>query len=223
MTTINSYIDHTLLKPEVTTKQIIQLCNEALQHQFYAVCINGYYIPLAKQLLKDSPIKIAAVAGFPLGAMSFQAKITEIQHYINTGADEIDIVINIGMLKDKKYALILDEIRQIKLAMGTKLLKVIIETCLLTQDEIQKMCHIIIDSGAEYIKTSTGFSTGGAIKEDLELMLHETQGKILVKAAGGIKDQKTALEYINMGVMRLGTSSGVALVNNSTNPSLNEY
>ncbi|MGL5955104.1 MAG: deoxyribose-phosphate aldolase [Brevinema sp.] len=214
MTTINSYIDHTLLKPEATSEQINQLCQEAIQHQFYAVCINGYYIPLAKQTLKDSPVKIAAVAGFPLGAMSTQAKIAEIQHYINTGADEIDMVINIGMLKDKKYNLILDEIRQIKLAMGTKLLKVIIETCLLTKEEITKMCSIIIDSGAEYIKTSTGFNSSGAVKEDLILMLEASQGKILVKAAGGIKTQQIALEYIHMGVMRLGTSSGVALVNN---------
>ena len=211
---INKYIDHTVLKADTTEKQIQQLCKEALEHQFYAICINGSYVPLAAQLLKDSDVKIAAVIGFPLGAMSTESKVFEAQQCIKDGATEIDMVINIGFLKDKKYDLIQQEITAIKKAIGSNLLKVIIETCLLSDDEKRKMCHIVIDAGAEYIKTSTGFNSNGATKEDLTLMLKEVQGKILVKAAGGVRDIQTAQDYINMGVMRLGTSSGVELVKN---------
>lgn len=213
MLEIKSYIDHTLLKPEATTNQIIKLCNEAIENEFYAICINGTYLPLAKKLLQESKVKIAVVMGFPLGAMSSAVKAYEAKYYIEHGADEIDMVVNIGMIKDGEFGAILDEIRQVKQVIGTKLLKVIIETCLLTEEEIRKMCQIVKESGAEYIKTSTGFNTAGATKENLQIMLDEAQGKILVKAAGGIKDSATALDFINMGVMRLGTSSGVQLIN----------
>lgn len=212
MIEINSYIDHTLLKPEATSAQITQLCSEAKEHAFYAVCINGAYISLAKKLLQDSAVKIAVVVGFPLGASSSAVKAYEAKYYTDHGADEIDMVVNIGMIKNQEYAEILNEIKQIKQAIGTKVLKVIIETCLLTEDEIRKMCHIVRESGAEYIKTSTGFNTGGATKENLQIMLDEAQGKLLVKAAGGIKDIDTALAFVRMGVMRLGTSSGVQLL-----------
>ncbi len=211
---LNKYIDHTLLKPEATESQITKLCEEAKEHHFYAVCINGSYIPLAKKLLAGTEVKIAAVIGFPLGAMDTASKVFEAENCVKNGADEIDMVINIGWLKDKKYDLILDEIKAIKKAIGSALLKVIIETCLLDKDEIKKMCQIVVDSGAEYIKTSTGFNSDGATKENVQLMLDETAGKICVKAAGGVRDTQTANDYIAMGVQRLGTSSGVALMQN---------
>lgn len=212
---INKYIDHTILKANTTEKQIQQLCTEAIENQFYAICINGSYVSLAHKLLKNTNVQIAAVIGFPLGAMSTESKIFEAKQCVKDGATEIDMVINIGFLKDKKYDLILQEITQIKQAIGSHILKVIIETCLLTDDEKRKMCSIVINSGAEYIKTSTGFNSNGATKEDLTLMLEEVQGKILIKAAGGISNTQIAQDYINMGIMRLGTSSSIELIKNT--------
>lgn len=214
---LKQYIDHTLLKPEATEEQIKQLCQEAKDHHFYAVCINGSYVPLAHRLLKDSNVKIATVIGFPLGAMSTRIKVLEAHQAIQDGAHEIDMVINIGWAKDKKYDLIKQEISEIKKAIGSHTLKVIIETCLLIDEEKRQLCHTVIEGGADYIKTSTGFSTNGATPEDLALMIEEIQGKIHIKAAGGVKDRETAEKYIAMGVMRLGTSSGIALVTNKKN------
>lgn len=214
---IEKHIDHTMLKPVATPSAIKQLCAEALEYNFYAVCVNSCYVALAKEELKDSGIKIAAVVGFPLGAMSTEAKVCEAQFCIEQGADEIDMVINLGWLKSKEYGLVKDEIIEIKRAIGSRKLKVIIETCYLTAEEKKIASMLILEAKADFVKTSTGFGSGGATFEDIELIRSVIQNKIQIKASGGIKDKKTALRYLDMGVSRLGTSSGIAIVK-ETNP-----
>jgi len=209
---LNQYIDHTILKATATPKDILQLCAEAVQYKFYAVCVNGCYIKLAKTELKNSEVKIAAVIGFPLGAMSSESKIAEAVQCVADGADEIDMVINIGLLKAGQADLVEDEIAAIKKAIGKQVLKVIIETCYLTNEEKKMACRAALYAGADFVKTSTGFGTGGATIEDVKLMKAEVGDKLKIKASGGIRDLKTALEYIELGVSRLGTSSGIALV-----------
>ena len=209
---INQYIDHTLLKATATQNDIIQLCNEAKEHHFYAVCVNGSYVSLAKKELQNSPVQIAAVVGFPLGAMSTEAKVFEAQQAIANGATEIDMVIHIGNLLDGAYEKVEHEIRAIKQAIGSHVLKVIFENCYLSKEQIQHVSQLAINAGADFIKTSTGFGTGGATFEDVKLMKEIAKDQIAIKAAGGIRDLETALKYISMGVTRLGTSSGVALV-----------
>ena len=209
---INKYIDHTLLKPTASFQEIKTLCSEALEYDFYAVCVNGCYVKTAKSLLKESHIKIAAVIGFPLGAMSTAAKIAEAGFCIADGADEIDMVINIGWLKSGDIAGVEAEISAIKKAIGNKVLKVIIETCYLSEEEKRASCLAALNAKADFVKTSTGFGTGGATPEDIKLMKEIVGDKLQIKASGGIKDKNTALNYINMGVRRLGTSSGIALV-----------
>jgi len=213
---INNFIDHTILKADASESDIKVLCQEAKEYQFYAVCINGCYVSLATKELVNTSIKIAAVIGFPLGAMSTQAKIFEAKQCIADGAHEIDMVINIGALKDGYTQYVEDEIRDIKQAIGTNVLKVIIEACLLTESQKKLACQLVINAGADYIKTSTGFSIHGATVEDVALLIAESQGKIKVKAAGGIKNIAPAQQYVDMGVQRLGTSSGVALMKNET-------
>lgn len=209
---INKYIDHTLLKPTVTKEEISKLCEEAIQYQFFAVCVNGSYVKFAKEQLKESDIKIAAVIGFPLGAMSTASKVFEAKDCIQNGADEIDMVINIGYLKGKQYEYVSHEILEIKKAIGTKVLKVIFENAALTEEEIKIVSKLSEQAGADYIKTSTGFGDGGATFEDVKLMRESIGDHVKIKAAGGIRDLDTAKKYIEMGVERLGTSSGVLLV-----------
>ena len=214
---IASFIDHTLLKATASEAEITKLCNEAITHQFYAVCVNGFYVPLAKRLLTNTSVKIAAVVGFPLGQMSTKAKIFEAQEAVLQGADEIDMVINIAALKDKAYTIVQEEIAGIKKAIGKeKILKVIFENCYLSQEEILKACELSLGAEADFVKTSTGFGTAGASVEQVQWMLEAVKGKAKVKAAGGIRSLEDAQKYIQMGVMRLGTSAGVSLVQGET-------
>ncbi|MGB5459910.1 MAG: deoxyribose-phosphate aldolase [Eudoraea sp.] len=214
---IERYIDHTLLKPTATPDAIRQLCAEAREFNFFAVCVNSCYVALAKDELKDSGIKIAAVVGFPLGAMSTKAKVFEAQFCVDHGADEIDMVINIGWLKFGEYGLVKDEITKLKQAIGSRKLKVIIETCYLTAEEKKIASMLVVEGNADFVKTSTGFGSGGATFDDIELIKRVIKDKIQIKASGGIKDKKTAIRYLNMGVSRLGTSSGIEIVK-ETNP-----
>ena len=209
---INTYIDHTLLKATATKKQIIKLCEEAKIHNFYAVCVNGCYVELAKQELQNSQVKIAAVIGFPLGTMSTESKVFEAKNCIKNGASEIDMVINIGKLLDGDFEYVANEIKLIKKAIGKNILKVIFENCYLSKEEIKKVSELAVNAGADFIKTSTGFGTSGATLEDVKIMKNVAKDKAQIKAAGGIRDIATAKKYIEMGVTRLGTSSGVALV-----------
>lgn len=220
---LNQYIDHTLLKATATDVDIVQLCKEARKHQFYAICINGCYVTLAKDELKDSDVKIATVIGFPLGTSSPESKIREATISIADGADEIDMVMNIGLLKSQWTKAITKEIAEIKKAIGSNVLKVIIETCYLTDEEIKLACQLAKKAGADYVKTSTGFGTGGATEHAVKIMLDEVGTSMKVKASGGIKDTKTAKRYIEMGVSRIGTSSGIEIVSESLKKDDNEH
>lgn len=209
---LNQYIDHTILKPTATPLDIKNLCVEAKEHQFYAVCVNGSHVELAKSMLKDSGVKVAAVIGFPLGAMSTKSKIFEATECVENGAEEIDMVINIGWLKAGHLKAVEDEIAAIKETIGDVTLKVIVETCYLTEEEKIAACHAALNAKADFVKTSTGFAAGGATLEDVKLMKNAVRGKLQVKASGGIKDAETAQAYIEAGATRLGTSSGIALI-----------
>lgn len=209
---INKYIDHTVLKATSQKKEIKKLCEEAIEYGFYSVCVNGCNVSFAYDLVKDTGVKVAAVVGFPLGAMSMEAKIFEAERAVEEGASEIDMVINIGALKDKDYAYVEKEIAEIKKAIGNKVLKVIIETCYLTEEEKMKACELSVNAKADFVKTSTGFRTGGATFEDVALMKKVVGDKAQIKASGGVKDLATAQRYIEMGVTRLGTSSGIEII-----------
>jgi deoxyribose-phosphate aldolase len=209
---LEKYIDHTNLKPTATESDIKKLCEEAQIHGFYAICVNGCHVPLAKESLDKTNIKIAAVIGFPLGAMSTKAKIFEAVDCIENGADEIDMVINIGWLKSGMYDAVQDEIKAIKAAIGNNVLKVIIETCYLTDKEKEKTCKLALEAHADYVKTSTGFGTGGATFDDVKLMKRIVGDNAKIKASGGVKDKDTAIQYIELGVSRIGTSSGPSLI-----------
>lgn len=208
---IQDYIDHTLLKPTAIPSDIEKLCQEAKDYKFQAVCVNGCYTKFAKEQLKNSQVKLAVVVGFPLGAMSTESKVFEAKDSVANGADEIDMVINLGWLKSGKLELVEREISEIKKAIGNKVLKVIIETCYLTQDEKIKACELAVKAGADFVKTSTGFGEGGATLEDVKLMKKVVGNKAKIKASGGIKNRATALKYISLGVSRIGTSSGIAI------------
>ena len=212
---LNKYIDHTLLKASATKRDILKLCDEAIKFQFYAVCINGSYVPLVKEYLKGTNVKIATVVGFPLGAMDTESKKQETINCLENGADEIDMVLNIGHLKSGRYESLMKEITDIKKIVGDRILKVILETCFLTKEEIIVASQIAINSRADFVKTSTGFGTAGATIEDVELMKEVVCDLALIKASGGIKDYETAIKFINAGASRLGTSSGVSIVTNS--------
>lgn len=210
---LNKYIDHTLLKATATIDDVKQLCREAKEHDFYAVCVNGCYVELARTELENSDVKVAAVIGFPLGAMSTRSKIEEAKACVEDGADEIDMVINVGLLKSGRYKIVENEIAGIKKAIGNAVLKVIIETCYLSEEEKKLACRAAMNAGADFVKTSTGFGTGGATLEDVKLMKEVVGDKLQIKASGGIKDAETAKEYIDLGVSRIGTSSGIKIVN----------
>jgi deoxyribose-phosphate aldolase len=210
---LNKYIDHTLLKPTATPTDIKNLCIEAKEHHFPAVCVNGSNVELAVSMLKDSKVKVAAAIGFPLGAMSQNIKVAEARDCVAQGAEEIDMVINLGLLKAGHFKAVEDEIAAIKEAVGDGIaLKVIIETCYLTRDEKIEACKAAINAKANFVKTSTGFGTGGATPEDIKLMKETVGSKLEVKASGGIKNRETAQQYIELGASRLGTSAGIALV-----------
>lgn len=209
---LSSYIDHTLLKPTATANDIQVLCKEAILHKFYAVCINGCYTKLCSTILGNSSVKIATVIGFPLGAMNNKIKVAEAVLAIEDGASEIDMVINIGQLKNNQLKDVAQEIYAVKKSIGNNLLKVIIETCFLTEEEKRYATHVVMDSGADYIKTSTGFGSGGATKEDIILFKSILKDTVKIKASGGIKDTTTAIEYIELGVTRIGTSSGIEII-----------
>ena len=206
-----SYVDHTLLKPEATPEQIAALCAEAAEHDTASVCVNGSYVALAKKLL-DGKAKVCAVIGFPLGAMSTAAKAFEAAEAIRDGADEIDMVIHIGQLKAGNTDYVLEDIKAVKAAIGDHILKVIIETCLLTEEEKITMCRLVTESGAEYIKTSTGFSTGGATFDDVRLFAEHVGEGVKIKAAGGIRSREDMEEFLRLGASRLGTSSAVKIL-----------
>ncbi len=206
------YIDHTYLKAEGTTKNIDKIIEEAIEYGFKTICVNSSWIKYAKTKLEGTGIGITSVIGFPLGAMATQAKVFEAKLAVDHGADEIDMVINIGRLKDGQFDYVLNEIKDIKKAIGSHVLKVIIETALLTEEEKIKATEITMNSGAEYVKTSTGFSYHGATPEDVKLMKKVVGDKILIKAAGGVKTPADLDEMITIGASRIGTSSGVKLI-----------
>ena len=210
---LNQYIDHTLLKADAKEDHIITLCSEALEYEFAAVCVNGSYVSLAKKHLMGSNVKLATVVGFPLGAMSTAAKVCEAKSYINEGADEIDMVIDIGWLRSGELEFVENDIRSVKDAIDDKVLKVIIETCYLNQDEKIIACKLAASAGADYVKTSTGFGTGGATLGDVKLMKETIGDRLKIKASGGIRDRETALHFIELGASRIGTSSGIKIMN----------
>mgnify|MGYP001021296429 CR=1 FL=1 len=213
---LSKYIDHTLLKATATEADIMQLCKEAIEYKFYAVCVNSCYVDLCSTLLHKSTVKIASVVGFPLGAMDILAKTAEARSAVLSGANEIDMVINIGFLKAGKYDLVEDEIKRIKRVVGKNVLKVIVETCYLTDEEKKIATQLTVNANADFVKTSTGFGTGGATLEDVALMKSITQNKIKIKASGGIRDYATAMQYIELGVSRIGTSNGIQIVSHQT-------
>ena len=208
---ILSYVDHTLLSQSATWEQIKAICDDGMKYKTASVCIPASYVKQAKEYVGNE-LRICTVIGFPNGYSTTAAKCFETADAVENGADEIDMVINIGWLKDKEYDLILDEINRVKAACNGKLLKVIIETCLLTKDEKIKMCEIVSASDADYIKTSTGFSTSGATFEDIELMADNVADDLEIKAAGGISSIEDAEKYIALGASRLGTSRIVKIV-----------
>ena len=210
---LNKYIDHTLLKPEATEAQICALCDEALEYDFYSVCVNSCHVPLAVEKLSGSDVKVAAVAGFPLGAMSTSSKVFEAREAVEAGASEIDMVINVGALKEGRYEYVLHEIAA--LVDMCPCLKVIIETCLLTDEEIVKACELVVQAGADFVKTSTGFSTGGATPEAVSLMRQTVGNKAKIKASGGIRTLADAEKFIELGADRLGCSAGVQIMKES--------
>ena len=209
---INKYIDHTILKATAQKKDIKKLCDEAKEYKFFSVCVNGANVKYAYEQVKDSDVKVAAVVGFPLGAMSKDVKVFEAKKAIEDGASEIDMVINVAALKDGEYAYAEQEIREIKEAIGNNVLKVIIETCYLTDEEKKKACELSLNAKADFVKTSTGFGTGGATFDDVKLMKSIVGDKAQVKASGGVKDLITAQKYIELGATRLGTSSGIEII-----------
>ncbi len=210
------YIDHTLLKPDATQEAIRKLCAEAREYGFFAVCVNSCHTSLVARELAGSDVQTCTVVGFPLGAMSTAAKVFETQQAIQDGAREIDMVINIGAIKDDRWRFVQEDILAVVQAARPALVKVILETCLLTDDEKLRACEVSVAAGAAFVKTSTGFSSGGATVADVALMNAAVAGRALVKASGGIRDAATARAMIDAGADRIGTSHGVAIVTSQT-------
>lgn len=211
---LNQYFDHTLLAPEATESHIQRLCREAREYGFYSVCVNPCYVSLAKQELEGSNVKIACVVGFPLGACECAGKVFETAGAVEDGADEIDMVLNIGFLKDGKWEQVQSEIAAVvqEAAKGSAIVKVILETCLLSDSEIVEACHLAEAAKAVFVKTSTGFSKGGASVDHVALMKQTVGDRLQVKASGGIRDLKTALAMIEAGADRLGASASVSIM-----------
>lgn len=214
MEKINKYIDHTLLKPEATPDDIKKLCEEAKEYGFYAVCVNSCYTDLASKCLRGSDVKVTTVVGFPLGAMSTDAKSFETSKAIIDGASEIDVVMNVGMLKAKEYEYVIADLKEVARAAHEQraIVKVIIETSLLTDEEKVKACLFAMEADADFIKTSTGFSTGGATVRDVQIMKAVVGDELKVKASGGIRDYETAKAMIEAGADRIGTSKSIEIV-----------
>lgn len=208
----NEYIDHTLLKANATQAEILQLCLEAKTHAFASVCINPYWVPTCREALKESDVKVCTVIGFPLGASSTLSKANETRVAFEQGADEFDMVINIGALKDKQDDIVLKDIKAVVEAAQGRTVKVIIETCLLSEEEKIRACELCVEAKAHFVKTSTGFSTAGATFEDVALMKRVVNGHCKVKAAGGVRSMEDLQKMIEAGADRIGTSSGVKLV-----------
>lgn len=213
MMKLNKYIDHTLLKPDATTEQIKKICDEAKKYDFASVCVNSCHAELVARELKDSGVSTCCVVGFPLGAMLTEAKAYEARLAVEKGANEIDMVINIGAAKEGDWKLVEDDIKAVVDACHPKaLLKVIIETCLLTDDEKREACRCAVRAGADYVKTSTGFSTAGATFHDIELFARCVRGRCKIKAAGGISTVEDMEKFLDLGADRLGTSRAVKLL-----------
>lgn len=209
---INKMIDHTLLKPEATKEMIENLCKEAKEYDFKSVYVNPYWVSTAYEELRDSDVLVCTVVGFPLGATTKETKFFETDFAVQEGADEIDMVINVGALKSKQYDVVLEDIKSVVQAANGRTVKVIIETCLLSDEEKVKACELSMEAGANFVKTSTGFSTAGAKVEDVELMKSIVGDNLEVKASGGIRDLDTALKMIEAGATRLGVSAGVQII-----------
>ncbi len=209
---LNRYIDHTILKADSVVSDIDTVCSEALEYSFASVCVNGCHVPRVAEALKGSSVACCTVVGFPLGAMSSIAKTAEAEAAVRSGADEIDMVINISFLKDGRHDLVREEIAAIRTVCGDRILKVILETCYLTDAEKKTACEISVEAGADFVKTSTGFGTGGATLADVALMKRMVGDRARVKASGGIRDRESALKFIEIGAERLGTSSGLAII-----------
>lgn len=209
---IASYIDHTVLAANTTSDKVEKICKEAKEYHFASVCVNSCYVEQCSKILKDSDVSVCTVVGFPLGAMSTRAKAYEALVSVEEGADEVDMVINIGWLKEGKDDKVLRDIQSVKEACHDKLLKVIIETCLLTDEEKVRACSLAVKAGANYVKTSTGFSTGGANAKDIALMRKTVGPEIGVKASGGIHSYEEALTMVKSGASRIGASASVSIV-----------
>ena len=209
---LNQYIDHTLLKQDATQKQIETLCQQAITYEFASVCVNPYYVSYCKSLLKNSAVKVCTVIGFPLGSNTTATKAFETEDAILNGADEIDMVINVSALKNKQDDVVLKDIEAVVAAAKGHLVKVILETCLLTPQEIVKACQLAMKAKAQYVKTSTGFSTMGATIENVKLMYETGHPTLKVKASGGVRSYEDALAMIQAGASRIGTSNGVAIM-----------
>ncbi len=205
-------IDHTVLKADTVPSTVVRYCNEAKEYGFASVCVNACYTSLVSKELAGSNVLTCSVIGFPLGAMSTKSKAFEAKTAVEDGANEIDMVINVGALKDKNYDLVRDDIKAVVEASKPAIVKVIIETCLLTKDEIVKACELSVEAKAAFVKTSTGFSTGGATTEDVALMKKTVNGKALVKASGGIRTAEQAQAMIDAGADRIGAGNGIVLL-----------
>lgn len=217
MDSIARIIDHTLLSPDATPEQVEKLCTEARECGFATVCVNSCYVPLCRRWLRGSPVKVCTVIGFPLGAGLREAKATEAAAAVNLGADELDMVANIGWLKAGADEMVVSDIHRVVDAAQKRPVKVIIETCLLTDEEKERATSLVVDAGASFVKTSTGFSTGGATAADVALLARVAAGRIGVKASGGIRDLATARKMVDAGATRIGTSSGVKIVEEERN------
>lgn len=209
---IAGMIDHTMLKADASLETIRRYCREAKEHGFASVCVNTCHVPLVAKELKGSPVKVCCVVGFPLGAMLSTAKAFETAEAVKLGAEEVDMVINIGAMKDKNYKFVREDIRTVVKAASGKTVKVILETCLLDKEEIIKACELSVEAGADFVKTSTGFSTGGANVEDVALMKHTVGEKARVKASGGIRTPEQAEALIRAGADRIGAGNGLVLL-----------
>ena len=208
----NKLIDHTVLKADTPLETIKRICDEAMEYGFASVCINPCHVAYCADYLKDSDVNVCTVIGFPLGANTSAVKAFETKDAIANGADEIDMVMNIGALKDKNYDLVRDDVKAVVEAANGTLVKVILETCLLTEDEIKKACELCVEAKADYVKTSTGFSTRGATIEDVRIMKEAVHGKAKVKAAGGVRTPEDMVKIVAAGADRIGTSAGCSLV-----------
>ena len=208
----NKMIDHTVLKADTPLETIKRICDEAMEYGFASVCINPCHVAYCADYLKDSDVNVCTVIGFPLGANTSAVKAFETKDAIANGADEIDMVMNIGALKDKNYDLVRDDVKAVVEAANGTLVKVILETCLLTEDEIKKACELCVEAKDDYVKTSTGFSTRGATIEDVRIMKEAVHGKAKVKAAGGVRTPEDMVKIVAAGADRIGTSAGCSLV-----------